>query len=95
MQMTKSELIARIAEKCDMMTKKQIEYIVNELFANIRTALKNDDKVEIRGFGSFRIREKAARIGRNPKNGDRVEVPELKVPYFRAGKEIKTQLLEK
>ena len=95
MQMTKSELIAFIAEKCDMMTKKQVEYIVNELFACVRTALKNDDKVEIRGFGSFRIREKAARTGRNPKNGEKVEIPALKVPYFRTGKEIKTQLLEK
>ena len=93
--MTKSELIANIAEKCDNMTKKQIEYIVNDVLACIRTALKNDDKVEIRGFGSFRIRNKNARTGRNPKTGETVEIPAVKVPYFKTGKEIKETLLKK
>jgi integration host factor subunit beta len=91
--MTKSELIALVAEKCTVMTKKQVDSMVNDILACIRTALKHDDKVEIRGFGSFRVRRKNARLGRNPKTGEAINIPALKVPYFKTGKEIKDKLL--
>lgn len=91
--MTKSELIEQISASYPDMTKKQIEFIVNTVFISIREALKDGDKVEIRGFGSFKIREKKSKVGRNPKTGNKVEVPEKKVPYFKPGKEIKEVLI--
>ncbi len=93
--MTKSELISRLSERCGMMTKKQIEFIINNVFSTIKSALKADDKVEIRGFGSFRVRQKYAKSGRNPKTGEKIDVPACRVPCFRPGKEIKEQLLKK
>ncbi len=92
--MTKSELIEQIALNYPNMTKKQVEYIINSVFLSIRDALKNGEKVEIRGFGSFKIRTKNAKTGRNPKTGVTVEVPEKRVPYFKPGKEIKESLIE-
>ena len=91
--MTKSELILKISESCQTMSKKQIEYIVNSLFSTIRSELKDNGSVEIRGFGSFRIRHKTARRGRNPKTGEKIDIPAVCLPYFRPGKEIKEQLL--
>lgn len=91
--MTKSELIEKLSEEYPNMTKRQIEYIVNGVFSSIKDTLKNGGKVEIRGFGSFKVREKSAKIGRNPKTGEKVEVPAKKVPYFKPGKEIKEQLI--
>lgn len=91
--MTKSELIEKLSEEYPSMTKKQIEFIVNGVFSSIKDTLKNGGKVEIRGFGSFKVREKSAKIGRNPKTGEKVEVPAKKVPYFKPGKEIKEQLI--
>jgi integration host factor subunit beta len=64
------------------------------VFSSIKDALRNDDKVEIRGFGSFKIREKNSKMGRNPKTGDKVDVPSKKVPYFKPGKEIKELLIK-
>jgi len=91
--MTKSELIEKLSEEYPNMTKRQIEYIVNGVFSSIKDTLKNGGKVEIRGFGSFKVREKSAKTGRNPKTGEKVEVPAKKVPYFKPGKEIKEQLI--
>lgn len=91
--MTKSELIEKLSEEYPSMTKKQIEFIVNGVFSSIKDTLKNGGKVEIRGFGSFKVREKSAKTGRNPKTGEKVEVPAKKVPYFKPGKEIKEQLI--
>lgn len=91
--MTKSELIEKLSEEYPKMTKKQIEFIVNGVFSSIKDTLKNGGKVEIRGFGSFKVREKSAKTGRNPKTGEKVEVPAKKVPYFKPGKEIKEQLI--
>jgi len=91
--MTKSELIEKLSEEYPNMTKKHIEYIVNGVFSSIKDTLRNGGKVEIRGFGSFKVREKSAKIGRNPKTGEKVEVPAKKVPYFKPGKEIKEQLI--
>ena len=92
--MTKSELIEIISAENTNLTKKQIEFIVNGVFSSIKDALRNDDKVEIRGFGSFKIREKNSKTGRNPKTGDKVDVPSKKVPYFKPGKEIKELLIK-
>lgn len=92
--MTKSELIEVIATQNPDLTKKQVEFIVNGVFSSIKDALKTGDKVEIRGFGSFKIREKNSKTGRNPKTGDKVEVPSKNVPYFKPGKEIKELLIQ-
>ena len=62
---------------------------MNTVFDSIIEALHNGDKIELRGFGSFRLRERKARVGRNPKTGETVQVPTKKVPYFKAGKELK------
>ena len=92
--MTKSELISQISERCSVMTKKQVEFIVNNVFSAIKLALNNDDKVEIRGFGSFRLRHKPAKVGRNPKTGEKISLLASRVPCFRPGKELKEQLLK-
>ena len=86
--MTKAELAGRVADKIHL-TKKQTESIVNVLFTCITDALKEGDKVELRGFGSFRTRSRNAREGRNPKTGDKVQIPSKKVPFFKAGKELR------
>ncbi len=69
--------------------KKHAETIVNTVLSSIVDALRRDDKIELRGFGSFRVRRRRSRQGRNPKTGDRVEVPEKRIPYFKPGKELK------
>lgn len=87
--MTKTDLIERVSMKTTILTKKQTEIVVNMLFDSIKDALATGDKIEIRGFGSFRIRARRNREGRNPKTGQSVEVPQKKVPFFKAGKELK------
>ena len=91
--MTKSELIEQVLASYPDISKKQVEFIVNAIFLSIKEAVKNGDKVEIRGFGSFKIREKSSKTGRNPKTGLEVQVPEKKIPYFKPGKEIKDILI--
>ena len=86
--MTKAELVEKVAGKINL-TKKQTEVIVNTVFQSITESLSLDKKVELRGFGSFRIRERNARLGRNPKSGTKVSVPAKKVPFFKAGKELR------
>jgi len=86
--MTKAELVDNVADKVNL-TKKQTEIIVNILFNSITEALSDGDKVELRGFGSFRIRDRNPREGRNPKTGDTVHIPAKKVPFFKAGKELR------
>lgn len=87
--MTKAELIDRITELKPQFTRKQVETIVNIVLDGIKDALSREDKVEIRGFGSFRIRYRRAKEGRNPKTGEAVSVPPKKVPFFKAGKEMR------
>lgn len=87
--MTKAELIDKIAEQKPGLTRKQVEVVVNTVLDSIKDALARDDKVEIRGFGSFRIRHRRAKEGRNPKTGDTVSVPPKRVPFFKAGKEMR------
>ena len=86
--MTKADLVERIAAKVDL-SKKDSELVVNTVFGCIVEALAGGDKVELRGFGSFRTRERHSRIGRNPKTGEHVEVPEKMVPFFKPGKNLK------
>ncbi len=91
--MTKSELMENIAEQHPNIAKKHIEFIIKSVFDSIKQSLQNGEKVEIRGFGSFKIREKSSKIGRNPKTGSKVNVPDKKLPYFKPGKEIKESLI--
>lgn len=86
--MTKAELVEEVARSVEL-SKKDAEKIVNTVFDSIIDALHEGEKIELRGFGSFRLRERKARIGRNPKTGETVHVPTKKVPYFKAGKELK------
>ena len=85
--MTKAELVARVAAKMPL-TKKQTEVIVDLFLNSITDALSRGDKVELRGFGSFRIRQRRARQGRNPKTGDLVPIAAKRVPFFKAGKNL-------
>ena len=87
--MTKSVLIEKIAEKMEGLSKKQVEVIVETVFESIKEALAKGGKVEIRGFGNFRLRNRNARKARNPKTGDSVSVPPKKVPFFKVGKELR------
>ncbi len=92
--MTKSDLIEIVAEKVDL-TKKQTEIIVNEIFDSIKRTLGEggaDARVEIRGFGSFKVRERNSREGRNPKTGEPVRIRSKRVPVFKAGKELKERV---
>ncbi len=86
--MTKAALVEEVARVADL-TKKHSEVIVDTVFRSIIEALHRGDKIELRGFGSFRLRRREPRKGRNPKTGDRVEVPSKRVPYFKPGKELK------
>jgi len=86
--MTKADLIEEVAKQSSL-TKKESELIVNTVFDNITEALVKGDKVELRGFGSFRIRHRNARKGRNPKTGSNVDVPEKRVPFFKVGKQLR------
>ena len=87
--MTKAELVDKLSEKVSDLTKKQAEVIINTIFDSIMDALASKDKVEVRGFGSFKIRNRKQREGRNPKSGEPVSVPAKSVPFFKAGKELK------
>ena len=91
--MTKAELVEEVARTAQI-TKKHAELIVDTVFESIVNSLKDGDKIELRGFGSFRIRQRGPRIGRNPKTGARVEVPSKRIPYFKPGKELKELLNE-
>ncbi|MDE2755574.1 MAG: integration host factor subunit beta [Acidobacteriota bacterium] len=86
--MTKADLVDEVSRATDL-SRKDSEVIVEALFDSVVKALKNSDKLEVRGFGSFRIRKRKARQGRNPKTGEKVDVPEKKVPYFKPSKELK------
>ncbi len=86
--MTKAELIEEVSRVIEM-TRKDSEVIVESIFDSVVNALRKGDKIEIRGFGSFRTRQRQPRIGRNPKTGTRVEVPAKRIPYFKPSKELK------
>ena len=86
--MNKSELVASVAEVAEL-TKKDAEKAVNAVFASVQKALVEDDKVQIIGFGTFEVRTRAARKGRNPQSGETIEIPASKNPVFKAGKALK------
>ena len=86
--MTKADLIEEVARVVEF-TRKESETIVEAIFDSVVNALREDDKIETRGFGSFRTRQRQSRIGRNPKTGARVDVPAKRVPYFKPSKELK------
>lgn len=86
--MTKADLIDEISRLAEL-TRKDSEVVVETIFDSIVRSLRAGDKIEIRGFGSFRTRQRKPRIGRNPKTGDRVEVPAKKIPFFKPSKELK------
>ena len=89
--MTKAELVEEVSEKTGL-PKKQAEIVVNTVFESIVDTLKTGERIELRGFGSFRIRHRGARTGRNPKTGDKVKVPPKRIPYFKPGKELRELL---
>ena len=84
--MTKSELIEIVASKVGNFSRKDIEVIVDTLFDSMSTSLSKGDKVEIRGFGSFKIKEREGRQGRNPKSGENIFIQSKRVPFFKAGR---------
>ncbi|NBO63262.1 MAG: integration host factor subunit beta [Acidobacteria bacterium] len=86
--MTKAELVDEVALAAKL-TRKESEVIVDEVFKNIVQTLNRGEKIELRGFGSFRVRQRRARRGRNPKTGEPVDIPAKRVPYFKPGKELK------
>ena len=90
--MIRSELIQKIADENPHLTQRHVERIVNTVFEEIIEALAKGDRVELRGFGAFSTREREARSGRNPRTGETVDVPAKRVPYFKAGKEIRERL---
>lgn len=90
--MTKSELIERLAFDHGGVNKKEAELVVNTIFDSIGSALIDGDRVEIRGFGSFTIRERDAREARNPKSGEVVKIPAKKTPFFKTGKELRERV---
>lgn len=91
--MTKADLVEEVIRVADL-SKKDAESVVNTVFEQIMEALKSDDKIELRGFGSFRVRRRRSRLGRNPKTGDRVDVPSKRIPYFKPGKELRDLINE-
>ena len=87
--MTKSELINRLAERFPQLGAKDADFAVKVLLDALSAALVSGDRIEVRGFGSFSLNYRPPRVGRNPKSGERVNVPEKYVPHFKAGKELK------
>lgn len=90
--MTKSELIARLAERYPHLLAKDADYAVKTILDALSQSLANEERVEIRGFGSFVINRRPPRVGRNPKSGEKVSVPEKKVPHFKPGKELREKV---
>jgi integration host factor subunit beta len=86
--MTKADLIEQVSQLVEV-TRKDSEVIVETIFDSVVRALRAGDKIEIRGFGSFRTRKRQGRVGRNPKTGARVEVPAKTIPFFKPSKELK------
>lgn len=90
--MTKSELIARLAASYPHLYHRDVERIVTTVFEEVTVALARGDRVELRGFGAFSVKERGARTGRNPRTGESVEVDAKYVPYFKTGKQLRERL---
>jgi integration host factor subunit beta len=91
--MTKADLIDEVSRLAEL-TRKDSEVVVETIFDSVVRSLRAGDKIEIRGFGSFRTRQRKPRMGRNPKTGERVEVPAKKIPFFKPSKELKDMVNE-
>ena len=90
--MTKSELIQRLAERNPHLFLRDVEKIVETIFDEITQALADGDRVELRGFGAFSVKHRDARIGRNPRTGEAVQVEAKRLPFFKTGKELRERL---
>lgn len=87
--MTKNDLIKKLQEELKSYSLQDVTYVVNIIFASMIDAIKRGERIELRGFGSFEIRERKARMGRNPKSGAEVKLGKRKVPFFKTGKELR------
>ena len=90
--MTKSELVQRLAEANPHLYQRDVEAIVTAIFDEITAALARGDRVELRGFGAFSVKRRDARIGRNPRTGESVEVDRKVIPFFKTGKQLRERL---
>ncbi len=90
--MIKSELVARLSERYPHLYHRDVERIVSTVLDEITRALAEGDRVELRGFGAFSVKTRPARLGRNPRTGEAVQVQEKRVPFFRTGKELRERL---
>ena len=90
--MTKSELIEEIARHDEAFSRRDLELIVNTVFDAVTTALVRGDRVEVRGFGSFSVRHRDGRRGRNPRTGEPVDIPPRRVPFFTVGKDLRERV---
>lgn len=90
--MIKSELVQQVGDKFPYLFQRDVENIVNAIFDEITQALARGDRVELRGFGAFSVRQRDARRGRNPRTGEQVDVAEKFVPFFKTGKEMRERL---
>ncbi len=90
--MTKSELIASLSTKQPQLEYRDVELAVKELIEHMSAALSAGERIEVRGFGSFSLHYRPPRVGRNPKTGDTVRVPDKHVPHFKPGKDLKERV---
>lgn len=90
--MTKSELIQALAQENPHLYHRDVERIVSTVFEEITDALTRGDRVELRGFGAFSVKDRSARMGRNPRTGEAVEVTRKNVPFFKSGKELRERV---
>ena len=90
--MIKSELIQRLADENPHLYQRDVEKIVSTVFEEITQALARGERVELRGFGAFSVKHREARVGRNPRTGESVDVPDKRVPFFKTGKELRDRM---
>ncbi len=93
--MTKNDLIKQLQEELKTYSLKDVTYVVNIIFDSMIDAIKRGERIELRGFGSFEVRERKPRMGRNPKSGAQVKLQERKVPFFKTGKELRIMVNNK
>ncbi|MBF0281036.1 MAG: integration host factor subunit beta [Zetaproteobacteria bacterium] len=90
--MLKSELIQKIAKECNGLTQQEVELVVNEVFATMFETMENGGHIELRGFGTFSLRKRDARTGRNPKTGESVQVQPKFAAHFKPGKDLRDRV---
>jgi len=90
--MTKSELVKKVAAELKDVTKGDVKIVIDTIFSSMSKALVSGDKIEIRGFASFKVKKRNARMGRNPKTGESVEITAKRIPYFKVGKDLKERV---